>query len=509
MTRSIPRRAFLKTSGLLGVWSALAACGAAPQAKAASTLSGSAPTPRPSPTSALTSPLQGEALLAHTLRRISWGATPEMFERARKIGLEAYLDEQLHPETLDDALLAGLLTRFSTLTMSPAERLQIEPPGRPVQELIAATLLRQRYSARQLVEVMVDFWTNHFNIYIGKNQCRALKTDDDLHVIRPHALGRFADLLDASAHSPAMLVYLDQAESTQAAPNENYARELMELHTISVEAGYSHHDVEEVARGFTGWSVAGPRSRRAAVGTYLFRPEFHDDSEKHVLGQHIPAGGGERDGQAVLALLADHPMTATFVSRKLARRFVADDPPPSLVTALAERFRASGSDIRQVLSDLLRSPEFLASAGQKVKRPLEFFVSALRVTAAELTPEARALGEHLRQLGELPFFWSPPDGYPDYAGWWTTTSGLLNRWNFAMLLTGGQIRGVKVDLHALTRAAASPTDVVDLLGLRFTGESLPEEARAILIDFASQGDLGRNLAAVAGLILGSPAFQVR
>ena len=176
---------------------------------------------------------------------------------------------------------------------------------------------------------------------------------------------------------------------------------------------------------------------------------------------------------------------------------------------ISSSFRASGSDIRQVLSDLLRSPEFLASAGQKVKRPLEFFVSALRVTAAELTPEARALGEHLRQLGELPFFWSPPDGYPDYAGWWTTTSGLLNRWNFAMLLTGGQIRGVKVDLHALTRAAASPTDVVDLLGLRFTGESLPEEARAILIDFASQGDLGRNLAAVAGLILGSPAFQVR
>ncbi|NOY99917.1 MAG: DUF1800 domain-containing protein [Chloroflexi bacterium] len=504
MTAKITRRDFLKTSGLLAAGMALAACRPQVETEMAAPV-GPSPPQTPWPT---TVPAD-EALLAHTLRRISWGPTPEMFERARSLGLDAYIEEQLHPETLDDSEVESLLDNFETLTMTPGERDELEKRAQPIQELIGATLLRQWRSPRQLYEVVVDFWSNHFNIFIGKNQCRVLKTDDDLDVIRPNALGKFADLLSASAHSPAMLVYLDQASSGKRAPNENYARELMELHTISVDGGYSHDDIIEVARAFTGWSVAGRRDVLRKAGSFLFRRQMHDDGEKRVMDLAIPAGGGEEDGQMILDYLGHHEMTARFISTKLARRFVADEPPASLVAKLSQTFTESGGDTREMLRVLLRSDEFRNSAGQKVKRPLEFFISALRVTNARIGSRSRALVDYLRQLGQVPFFWSPPTGYPDTADWWMTTSGLLGRWNFGLLLAAGMIRGAEVDLESLTADAASPRDVVDVLSIRFLGEKLPDDARDILIDFASQGDLGDNLAGVAGLIMGSPHFQVR
>jgi uncharacterized protein (DUF1800 family) len=498
----LSRRDFLRASGALAAWAALAAC--QPNPRRATPLP---PTSDPAGTPVVTPAVGDEALVAHTLRRISFGPTPEMFARVRRIGLGAFIDEQLRPQQLDDSPVEAQLARFTTLAMTNLERLQLDRQGQPAQELIAATLLRQRHSQRQLYEMMVDFWSNHFNISITKGLCRALKTDDDLHVIRRHALDTFPALLRASAKSPAMLFYLDQATSSRDVPNENYARELMELHTLGVNGGYTEVDVREAARALTGWSIG--RRRDAAPGSYLYRPAQHDDGAKTILGLAFPAGQGERDGEQLLELLAGHPATATFISRKLARRFVADQPPDSLVTKLAETFTQTGGDIPAVVLALLNSDEFKQSAGQKVRRPLEFFIAALRLTGAEITGQPRPLIEHLRLLGQIPFHWEPPNGYPDVAGYWMTTSGLLNRWNFGMLLAAGLINGVTVKLRDLTRDADSPADVVDVLSTRFIGERLPDDARDILIDFASAGDLGRNLSGIAGLILGSPHFQVR
>ncbi|MCF6278255.1 MAG: DUF1800 domain-containing protein [Anaerolineales bacterium] len=504
MKRQISRRDFFKTAGLVAAGAALAAC------QPRSTMDGT-PTP-PVPASGQptpSEPLADEALLQHTLKRISWGVTPDMLERARAIGLDAYIEEQLLPENLDNGEVERLLADFETLKMTPKERYDLEKFGQPIQELITATLLQQWRSPRQLYEVMVDFWSNHFNIYIAKNQCRVLKTDDDLDVIRPYALGKFSDLLSASAHSPAMLIYLDQATSTKRAPNENYARELLELHTVGVDGGYSHEDMTELARVLTGWSVTGPRDRFKEQGRFVFKDRIHDDGQKQVMGTLVPAGGGEADGQLVLDMLARHPMTARFISTKLARRFVADEPPASLVETLSQVFLESAGDMRAILRTLLASDEFRDSAGQKFKRPLEFFASTIRVTQAEITRTQRGMANYLRLLGQVPFFWSPPDGYPDYADWWTTTSGMLNRWNFAIRLTAGMLPGVVVDLNGLTSDAASSQDVVDVLSIQFLGEKLPDEPRDILIDYASTGSLDDTLPDIAGLILGSPYFQMR
>lgn len=502
---TISRREFLKMSGLFAAWTALSSC--APPARQLG-----APTAAPVATSlpALPiEPLSDDMLLIHALKRITFGATPAMIEKARRVGLDAFIEEQLLPDLIPDDETDKLLEQFTTFSMTPEERFRLDQRGLPVQELIAATLLRQWHSERQLFETMVDFWSDHFSIFIGKNACRVLKTDDDLKAIRPNTLGKFRDLLYASAHSPAMLVYLDQAESRGEAPNENYARELMELHTIGVESGYSHHDVEEVARAFTGWTVSGPRQRVREFGSFYFNPQIHDNGEKYVLGMMIHPGG-ENEGMMILDMLAAHSSAAQFISRKLARRFVSDSPPQSLVDSLAQVFTQTDGDIRELLRALFRSESFKTSAGQKFKRPLDFFISALRVSGATIVRRGtRGLQEHLRLLGHVPFTWQPPDGFPDKEEYWATTSGLLDRWNFGMLLVSNQIRGVEVDLSTLTDDASSAQDVVDLLSLHFLGELLPDDARSILVDFASSGNLDKDIPSIAGLILGSPHFQMR
>jgi uncharacterized protein (DUF1800 family) len=305
-----------------------------------------------------------------------------------------------------------------------------------------------------------------------------------------------------------MLIFLDQAESRGEAPNENYARELLELHTVGVDAGYTQQDIVDLARALTGWTIVGPRKRTLEPGTFLFDPYVHDDGEKQVMGLTIsPSGEGE--GNQILDMLANHANTAHFISRKLARRFVTDSPSSELVDALSKVFLQSDGDIRQLLKALFTSEDFKASAGQKFKTPLDFFISTLRLTGAAVTRNTRPLQEHLRLLGQVPFTWQPPNGFPDVAPFWATTSGLLERWNFALLLASNQIKGAEVDLKSLTRDASSPEDVVDVLSIRFLGERLPEAARSILVDFASAGTMEKNLASLAGLILGSPHFQMR
>jgi len=509
MTKNLSRPDFFKTSGIFAAATALAACQPSTEVTeqtfpTLASVPDSSPAPQPGET------LEDDALLRHTLKRISFGVTAAMLERARSIGLDAYIEEQLSPEKHDNAALEKQISSsFETLSMTSKERFELEKYAQPVFELIGATLLRQWRSESQLYEVMADFWTNHFNIYLAKNPCRVLKADDDRDVIRAHTFGKFGEILTASAHSPAMLTYLDQATSTRRAPNENYARELLELHTVGVDGGYTHEDIVELARVLTGWSVTSFRDKFQEQGQFTFRARAHDDGQKQVMGMLVPAGGGEEDSEMVLDMLAEHPMTAKFISTKLARRFVVDDPPVSLVEKLSQTFTDTQGDTKEMLRVLLKSDEFKASAGQKIKRPLEFFISALRVTGAEIRRTPRALTEHLRNMGQVPFSWSPPTGFPDYADWWTTTSGMLNRWNFALLLTGGMVQGVELDLNALTTDAASAEDVVDVLSIRFLGEKLPDNAHDILVDYASSTPLDKVLPEISGLILGSPHFQVR
>ncbi|OFW04860.1 MAG: hypothetical protein A3H96_10655 [Acidobacteria bacterium RIFCSPLOWO2_02_FULL_67_36] len=490
--------------------------------------------------------------IVHVLNRLGFGAAPGDIARVRAMGLEKYIDRQLHPESIADAAMTARLSGFETLGKSTEElardyflpaiearrRAQqaagdatMKPGGTPeparaanrtpeqmeamqaerrvLAELASQKILRAAYSDRQLEQVMADFWFNHFNVFAGKGQTRVYLTEYERDTIRPRVLGKFRDLLGATAKSPAMLFYLDNWQS--AAPeggsfarqnrprrglNENYARELMELHTLGVEGGYTQKDVQEVARCFTGWTIAAPR----AGGGYRFEPRMHDDGGKIVLGHRIAAGGGEKDGQQVLDILASHPSTARFVATKLARRFVADDPPPALVERAAKRFGETGGDIREVVRTIVTSAEFFAPAAYraKVKTPFEFVASAIRATGAE-SGDGLPLVQALRDLGMPVYQCQPPIGYADRADAWVNTGALLARMNFSVALASGRLRAGR---------QGPPTVVTNL-----------EAAERAVVDGALAGDLSastRATVAKAGdpaqkvaLILGSPEFQKR
>ena len=354
---------------------------------------------------------------------------PARSSASAAIGWDAFLEQQLNPEQIDDAALDERLKQFPTLTISSAELFESYPQkGKPgpraiIQELEAASLLRAIASERQLFEIMVDFWSNHLNIYIGKNQVKWLKTADDREVIRKHALGKFRELLLASAKSPAMLVYLDNAENVKPGArrgkkdsglNENYAREVMELHTVGADGGYTQDDVTTVARALTGWTIT--RRNADAAGEFQFVPKLHDDDAKQIafLNLTLPAGGGLKDGEALLAALASHPNTAARIAHKLCVTFVADDPPQALVERAAKAYLDNDTDTRATLKAILTSEEFKASAGQKVKLPLRALVSSVRALGADVGDgdQLLPLANWLRDLGQAFFGWPAPNGYP-------------------------------------------------------------------------------------------------
>lgn len=346
----------------------------------------------------------------------------------------------------------------------------MQGPRYVILELQQARLLRAVYSQRQLYEVMVDFWTNHFNVFAAKGADRWLVTSYDRDTIRPHALGRFQELLLATAQSPAMLFYLDNWMSvspdapvrqltTNGKPtarrgiNENYARELLELHTLGVDGGYTQKDVEEVARCFTGWTIRRPRGE----AEFRFEPRMHDRGEKVVLGTKIPAGGGMEDGVKVIDLLARHSSTARFIATKLVRRFVSDDPPASLVAKAMEAFRQSDGDLKAVVRAIVSAPDFYAPQvlGAKVKKPLEFVASALRAMGAE-TDASPPLLRYLARMGEPLFLAQPPTGYPDVGPSWISPDTLLTRMNFAFDLTSNRIPGTRVNRDTDPLVLAGP-----------------------------------------------------
>jgi uncharacterized protein (DUF1800 family) len=490
----------------------------------------------------------------HLLQRLTYGPRPGDVERVQALGERAWLERQLDPARIDDTATERALLPLRTLTMSIAELHAAYPrpdaqnfareaamgpdrarrPLRVAGELQAARMLRAVNSERQLQEVMVDFWANHFNVYVGKGELRWYTTAWEREVIRPHALGRFPDLLRASARHPAMLFYLDNWLSAhgdfvrrgapnagrRAGLNENYARELMELHTLGVDGGYTQQDVTEVARAFTGWTIDRPR----AEARFVFRPAMHDRGDKTVLGRALRRGG-ERDGEEVLDLLAGHPTTARFIATKLVRRFVADDPPAPLVERVAVVYRESGGDVRAMLRAIVASPEFRATeaVAAKIKKPTELVASAARAVGAAVDARgALALARAAAEIGEGFYEAQPPTGHPDRAEAWVSPGALLARMNFALALVENRLPGARVDVAALVAGVdrRQPDAVLQrLLATLLHGRAggatrdvLNAQLAAPVITRLTDDDRGpadTDAAKLAALVLGSPEFQRR
>ena len=500
-------------------------------------------------------------------------------------GVAAFLEEQLHPESIDDQALEERLSSVQTLHLSsleiaklfpqpglvrrmvqagalsedalpagfprqaaPGEPMRqrppridvlgyeirrlpepVRPPGRQarfapaiegvnppqvvVAQLQAAKLIRAVESERQLLEVMTDFWFNHFNVFIGKPQVRNLVTEYEREVIRPNALGKFRELLGAVAHSPAMQLYLDNAQSfapdsplgrrSGRGLNENYARELLELHTLGVDGGYTQTDVTEAARVLTGWTPAGFRFARGDQ-TPTFLAPAHDQGEKTVLGVTFEADG-EREGEKLLDMLAARPATARFLARKLVRRFVADDPPEKLVAQVAKTYEKTGGDIREMLRTIFYSKEFWSEDAyrSKAKKPLELAASTIRALGADFTPTRQNVGL-LERMGEPLYMCQPPTGYDDVAEAWLGSDQLVLRWNFAMGAVTGRVPGLQADEQAL-HAEGSREERLETYARRFLHEEPSEELERRLLE-ASEAVPPQGLAA---LVLGSPEFQRR
>jgi len=494
-----------------------------------------------------TATMTADQRVAHVLSRLTFGARPGDLARVKSMGVDAFIAQQLDPDSLDAGAVVARLKRLPTLGMAtpviieqytppkpaalplpvPARspdnaadplqkpiapqnasnplsktpeisanagmsvmqnEMQMDakkddaarmpaasdsslpavkptpPPKNPqmvVTELQRAKLLRAVYSERQLYEMMVDFWENHFNIFANKDDDRYFLTSYDRDTIRPFAMGRFRDLLGATAHSPAMLFYLDNWRSSVTRPypatkdkpagadgglNENYARELMELHTLGVDGGYTQQDVQEVARCFTGWTIQKPKEQ----GLFLYRPGLHDDGEKVVLGHRILPGGGIADGERVLDILATHPATARFVATKLARRFISDSPPPSLIDRAAAVFLKTDGSIRETLRAIVTSPEFFSTTAYraKMRSPFEYVAAAMRALNAE-TDGDRPVLDAIGRMGQPVFGRITPDGYADRADQWLSSGAMVARLNFAGALAANRIKGTKIDVAQL------------------------------------------------------------
>ncbi|MEP7074744.1 MAG: DUF1800 domain-containing protein [Acidobacteriota bacterium] len=472
------------------------------------------------------------------LNRLTFGAKPGDFEAVKKMGVKAFIEQQLSPDTIDDSVLDKKLEKLPTLMLSnptiaelynppkppptptpvpaaspdksaavaqnkadeakaetdkngsmvpaaetpkpsptPAAKPATTPtpknPNQVVTQLQQAKLLRAVYSDRQLYEVMVDFWENHFSIYANKDADRWLLTGFDRDSVRPYTMGRFRDLLGATAKSPAMLFYLDNWNSsvlrtypaTKDKPerhsggiNENYARELMELHTMGVDGGYTQKDVQEVARCFTGWTIRKPNEE----GIFFYNPAQHDNGPKEVLGVKIPAGGGIGDGERVLDILASHPSTAKFIATKLARRFLGDDPPATAIARASKVFSQTGGSITETLRTIITGPEFFSPQNfqTKVRTPFEFVAAAIRSTGSE-TDANRPILDWIGRMGQPVYGRITPDGYPDKGAEWLSNNDLLARFNFAAALATNKIPGSRFDPRKIVdRAIADDPSAV-------------------------------------------------
>src|SRR5258706_4384316 len=546
--------------------------------------------------------LSEDQRIAHALSRLTFGARPGDFERVKAMGVNAFINEQLDPDSLDVSAVIARLKKLPTLGMAtPVIIEQYTPPKPPVvpspvpskspdatdtknpsplnsssplgqipqlaspnmsspqsemrmdakkeeegrmsapsetrkapdmmatprdlqtipsapkptpapknpqmvvTELQRAKLLRAVYSERQLYEMMVDFWENHFSIFANKDDDRYLLTGYDRETIRPFAMGRFRDLLGATAHSPAMLFYLDNLRSSVPRPyaatktkpagidggvNENYARELMELHTLGVDGGYTQKDMQEVARCFTGWTIQKPNEQ----GLFLYRPGLHDDGEKIVLGHRILPGGGPGDGERVLDILATHPATAPFIATKLSRRFISDETPQSITCRAAAGILETDGSIRETLRAIVTSPEFFSTTAYraKMRSPFEYVAASMRALNAE-TDGDRPVLDAIGRMGQPVFGRITPDGYADRAYQWLSSGAMISRFNFASGLATNRIKGTKIDLARL---------------LSGVDEAKKDSVATKFISLAVSGDLSsRTRAALEKILQSGPAVN--
>ena len=489
----------------------------------------------------------------HALNRLAFGPRPGEVARVRAMGVDRWIAAQLEPAGIADTAAERMLRAYPGLGMEQAEisrlyreqvrarrmtrqqdaparpaadatmaadpsmavqarrnarRRDADDPGRRLNDAIgdvaAAKVARAVTSERQLQEVMADFWANHFSVARNKGQTRLFLAHYDREVIRPHAMGKFRDLLGAVAKSPAMLFYLDNARSVAdqsqrpariSQPprgiNENYARELLELHTLGVDGGYTQRDVIEVARALTGWTM----NPRQGTG-FLFRPEIHDADAKVVLGHRLAAGRGIEDGEEVLDIVARHPATARFIARKLVIRFVSDEPPQALVERAAATFRRTDGDIRETVRTIVTSPEFFSRAAYraKVKSPFELVASALRAVGAkpDTTPRSAQL---VAFLGAPIFGHQAPNGWPETGDSWMNAGAILNRINFGLALAGGRVPGASIaQWPEEARLRSAPREQqVDAVVSAFLGGQASPDTREILIK--GENPLAAKLAA--------------
>ena len=404
-------------------------------------------------------------------RRITYGINLEEVARAKKLGYDAYLEQQLNPGSIDDSAVdAYVKQNYPTLTMSPKELHDFTATtgngGTANNELVQAMLFRASFSKRQLYQRMAEFWSDHFNIDVHK--ARYHKLPDDLNVIRTHALGKFPEMLLASASSPAMLISLDNAQSGKAHPNQNYAREVMELHTLSVNGGYIQQDIVEVARCFTGWTLHYDATL-PEYGTFYFNSKNHDNGKKIVLGHPISENGGINDGVAVLKILSEDKNTANFISTKMSKFLLGYSPSKAVVDAVTQVYLKTGGDIKSMIREILKKSNLMKSSA-KYKRPIHLAVSAIRASGATIS-DWGSVRSSLSRMGQYPFDWSPPNGYPDALPYWSGL--LLPRWDYlAKIAQNGLGAKVHVDVSALV-AAKTPDKIAQLIDEALFGGELP------------------------------------
>jgi uncharacterized protein (DUF1800 family) len=555
----------------MGALVAVAACG------------GGAARPGPAPPFAPVAPLvamrelTADQQAAQALSRLTFGARPGEVERVNAMGTDRWIERQLAPEGISDASLEGVLQGLPVWQIPARQLVDSFPPQdiyirkiRAVRGLAAnaqlqftaddsvamkamndhanqyfnqfqaAKVVRAQMSERQLVEVLTDFWENHFSVYVRKMPTRFTLLEYDRDIIRPRVLGKFRDLLGAVAHSPAMLYYLDnfqsaadsnhmtlpefrQSEKTGRRPvnhrrgglNENYGRELLELHTLGVDGGYTQKDVIAVARALTGWTLDDPR----AGGGFIFREGQHDAEAKVVLGHTLPAGRGVEDGDEVLDIVARHSSTARYIAFKLVRRFVSDTPSKALVERATETFRRTDGDLREVMRTILTSPEFFSRAAYraKVKSPFELVLSARRIMNA--SPDTSASTAYqIQRLGQQLFGHLAPNGWPETGDQWINAGSLLDRINFGVQVGGGRLRFAPVEQWPGWAVLSTvPLDrQVDGVVDQLLGGNVSPETRSIL--FKGQNPLVEanapppvrpSLRDLLGIALGSPEFQRR
>lgn len=434
------------------------------------------------------------------VRRVTQGMTTAELQRAASMGWQGYLNYQLEYTRIDDSAVEAAIAARYPLMSQTSDVLFSADTGTVQNQLIESTIYRAAFSQRQLYQRMVEFWTDHFNQAIDK--VGYLLVADQRDVIRAHALGRFVDLLQASAHSASMITYLDQNTSRNSAPNQNYAREVMELHTLSVNGGYTQTDVAELSRVLTGWTTTGK-------GVFTFNPNIHDWGSKTVLGVTIPASSpsvgadGIKEGEQMMNFLANHPSTATFISTKLLKWFLTPTPTTAQIGAIASVFRATGGDIRQVVRAILNDV-WLPTAPMKYKRPFQFLVSSIRSANPAITTTSFFNGQ-MNVLGQPLFQWETPDGFPDAIDYWA--GNIVPRWSYGVQMAA-QNNASTVKFDTTPYLAGSPAAAIDLINNNFFGGEIPTSTKTALTNYLTGGTFNdARVRETVELAMSANAFQ--